>query len=104
MILLIRFIHILTGIFFIVCLGYIYFAIFFSTINSWVYYALGFIILEGFILWLNKGNCPLTTLQRKLGDTKGFFDLFLPPPFLPFVVPVFSALTIIAVILILIKG
>jgi hypothetical protein len=67
------------------------------------YGALLAVILEGFLLWLNKGKCPLTSLQKKLGDDKGFFDLFLPPALLPFVIPFFAFLTFLAIILLIFK-
>jgi hypothetical protein len=100
MLLLLRILHILIGSFFILCLIYLYYAAFTRTLNPWVYFALVAIIIEGLILKLNDGHCPFTKYQKKLGDTKGFFDLFLPPKALPLAVPVFSVLTAIAVLII----
>ncbi len=103
MILLIRLIHIIIGLFFFFCLGYLYYSAFSESITIWALFALVAILLEGLLLWLNKGDCPLTIFQEKLGDGKGFFGLFLPERSLPFVIPVFIVLTAIAVILIYLK-
>jgi len=103
MILFIRIIHIIIGLFFIFCLGYLYYSAFSVTINFYTYFALAAILLEGILLGFNTCECPLTGYQKKLGDEKGFFGLFLPEYSLPFVIPAFIILTIIAVILIYIK-
>jgi len=101
MLIFIRALHIFIGIFFLVCLGYLYYSAFFDNINSLTIFSFCAIVIEGLLLFFNKGQCPLTEYQKKLGDDKGFFDLFLPAKALPFVVPVFMVLTAIALMLIL---
>ncbi len=102
MIFLWRIIHILIGSFFIGSLIYLYYAAYSGPIDWRVWFCLMAIIVEGLVLMIFKG-CPLTIIQNKIGDEKGFFDLFLPAKALSFVVPVFSFLTIVAIILIYIK-
>lgn len=102
MILIWRLIHILIGSFFIGCLVYLYCVAFSGPIDWKVYFCLAAIVVEGSVLILFKG-CPLTKIQNKIGDDKGFFDLFLPKKLLPFVVPTFTLLTIGALILIYIN-
>ncbi len=90
-----RFIHILIGSFFIACLIYIYYAAFAGPLDWKVYFCLTAIIIEGIVLMVFKG-CPLTIIQNKIGDNKGFFDLFLPQKVLPFIVPGYIILTFVA--------
>ena len=59
--------------------------------------------MEAIVLLKYKGDCPLTLFQNKLGDDKGFFDLFLPNKALPYVIPIFTILTTLASILIFFK-
>lgn len=47
------------------------------TIYSWL--AVAAIIIEGLVLLLFKGSCPLTVMARRYSDsTKDNFDIFLP--------------------------
>jgi len=103
LILFARIIHVVIGLFFISCLAYLFISAFRPDITFWTYFCFISIILEGLLLFANKGECPLTLFQNRLGDNKGFFDLFLPGKALPFVIPVFSILTTLAAILIYLK-
>lgn len=102
MFILLRTIHILLGSFFLSCLIYLYYAAFSETLDSKVYFCLAALIIEGLILLLFRG-CPLTYIQNRSGDSKGFFDLFMPKSVLPFVVPLLTLLTLVALILIYFK-
>ncbi|MBS1773667.1 MAG: hypothetical protein JST82_12475 [Bacteroidetes bacterium] len=47
------------------------------TVYSWL--ATAAIIIEGLVLLLFKGSCPLTVMARRYSDsTKDNFDIFLP--------------------------
>ena len=96
---LIRTIHILIGLFFIGCLGYLYVAAWTGEKNLWVYLALGAILLEGVVLLFNKGECPLAPIHHRMGDDRGFFDLFMPVSLVPYAIPFFVAVTTLAIIL-----
>ena len=62
------------------------------------------ILVEGFVLFLNKFECPLTTLAKKYDDQlERYTDIFLPRWFTPFVVPVFTALFLIGLILVILN-
>ena len=61
------------------------------------------VALEGIILFLNKGQCPLTKLAVKYGDNhKRFFDSFLPKRLTPYVVPGLTIVFFIGLVLVLI--
>ena len=103
MILITRFIHILIGLFFIFCIGYLYHSAFAENLDFWTYFAFTAIFSEGVLLGLNKGKCPLSLIQENLGDRNGFFALFLPKQFIPFLIPVYFLMTTSALVLIYIK-
>jgi len=89
--------------FFISCLVYLFISAFSPYLTFWTYFCFISILLEGLLLFANKGECPLTLFQNRLGDDKGFFDLFLPNKALPYVIPIFTILTTLATILIFLK-
>jgi len=61
------------------------------------------VALEGIVLLLNKGQCPLTKLAVKYGDSyERFYDSFLPKKYTPFVVPGLTIIFIIGFVLVLI--
>ena len=61
------------------------------------------VVIEGIILLLNKGQCPLTQLAVKYGDNhQRFFDSFLPKTITPFVVPGLTIIFIAGLVLVLI--
>ena len=103
LIILARIVHVIIGLFFISCLMYLFVSAFSPDLTFWTYFSFTAIVLEGLLLLANKGQCPITLFQNRLGDNKGFFDLFLPDKALPYVIPVFSILTTLACILIFLK-
>ncbi len=61
------------------------------------------VVIEGIVLLLNKGECPLTKLAVRYGDNhKRFFDSFLPKRITPFIVPGLSLIFIVGLLLVLI--
>jgi hypothetical protein len=60
--------------------------------------------LEGFVVFvLNKGDCPLIYIQRKIGDDTPFFNLLLPAKLAKQAVPTLAKLTWVGVILLIIR-
>lgn len=101
MLLLVRLLHSFFAVLFMACLGIIYYFGITAKPSPLILPATALLILEGSLLWLNKGNCPLEPLHRKLGDDKGFFGLFLPAAWLPYVIPFFVITTCIGFLLLL---
>ena len=58
--------------------GMVYYSAVTQTYNLLLYLALGALLIEGIAIAVNKGDCPLSYLQRKYGDDKAFFEIFLP--------------------------
>jgi hypothetical protein len=66
--------------------------------------AVGALSLEGLLVVLSRGNCPLGPLFRRLGDEKPFFALLLPPRAAKLAVPVLAAVTIVGVVLLALRA
>jgi hypothetical protein len=98
---LLRLFHFFTAIYFIACLLELYYAGFtknFNLIFLIAFFSLGF---EGVVVFIiNKGDCPLIHIQRKINDPIPFFNLFLPAKLAKLAIPFFSVITIFAVIII----
>ncbi len=76
---LIKFVHTLIWIFFVAVIGYILYAGFFNRLGALVWIAISLIVLEGVIIMLNKGSCPLTPLAARYTNRRDdSFDIFLP--------------------------
>lgn len=99
-----RFIHALFTAYFLGCLVILWYAGLTGIISVWVAVALLSLILEGVTVFIiNHGDCPLIHLQRRLGDSKPFFELFLPPNAAKLAVPILTLSAISAVGLMLLQ-
>jgi hypothetical protein len=74
----IRSIHTLIALIMFASIGVVYYSAVSQTYDLWLYLSLGALFIEGVVITLNRGDCPLSYLQRKYGDDKAFFELFLP--------------------------
>ena len=53
--------------------------------------AVGFLGIQGVGLAAGRGDCPMTPVQRRLGDPVPMFELLLPPRAAKAAVPVLAA-------------
>ena len=75
----IKIIHTAIWLFMNVVIFYLLYAAISNKINKWVWICFGIIALEGLVLLIFKGICPLTLVARKYSDSsKDNFDIFLP--------------------------
>ena len=75
----IKMIHTAIWVFFNVVIFYLSYAIISNKIDKWVWICVSVILMEGVVLILFKGICPLTLLARKYSDSvKHNFDIYLP--------------------------
>lgn len=77
-ILLLRTVHGLFALYFIGCLAVVYVAAFTKVLSGWLTLATLSLAIEAVLVVANRGQCPLTGLQHRLGDNRGFFNLFMP--------------------------
>lgn len=78
MIVVARSIHTLIALIMFASMAVVYYSAISETYDILLYLASGALLIEGIVITLNKGDCPLSYLQRKYGDDKAFFELFLP--------------------------
>ena len=91
---LLRVVHGAFAVYFILCLGYLYVAAIMGRFDLWLGLALVSLGLEGLAVFvLNNGDCPLIHIQRRLGDDKPFFEIFLSPRVAKQAIPFFAVLT-----------
>ena len=74
-----RSIHVLIATFLSMCLVYLYYVMLSaSQITPYVSGAMAALVAEGIVFLGFRRDCPFSIWQRKYGDEKGFFELFLP--------------------------
>ena len=78
MIRVIRSIHTLIALLMIASMAIVYYSAISQTYDILLYLSSGALLIEGIVITINKGDCPFSYLQRKYGDDKAFFELFLP--------------------------
>jgi len=59
-------------------IGVIYYSAASHAHGFWLCLAMAALLIEGVVAVLNRGNCPFGYLSAKYGDTKTFYELFLP--------------------------
>ena len=99
MVLLIRSIHGAITLFFLSCIAYIYYAALTDQQTVVGYAAIGLILIEGCVVLLNDGDCPLGTVHKKYGDEKDFFELFMPKRFSKRAIPVLSIVSVVGMLM-----
>lgn len=66
------------------------------------YAALSLLVIEAVVFAASGMKCPLTSLAKKYGDTKGYVgDLFIPVKYAKYTFRVFGSLFAIALLLLL---
>lgn len=101
---ILRVIHGLFALYFIFCLAYLYYAAIFGKLDIFLLIAVVSLVLEGFIVFiLNKGDCPLIHIQRKIGDNTPFFQLLLPEKLAKQAVPALAKITWIGIALLALR-
>jgi hypothetical protein len=99
MLLIVRIIHSFFAVTFLGGIAFLYYCILTGKPSPWLLPVTAVLLIEGVILLLNNGKCPLEPLHHKYGDDKGFFGMFLPERVLPYVLPVLFVVTIFAFLL-----
>lgn len=103
-IILLRTIHGAFALYFIFCIGLLYYTVFTLHINLLFIIAILSLAAEGFIVFiLNGGNCPLIHLQKRIDDPVPFFNLFLSDYLAKKAVPFFTVITFLGVFLLIIR-
>lgn len=104
MVLLVRLLHGSITVFFLWCIGYIYYAAFTRRRGPLLEVVIGAVVVEGAVVGLNGGECPLGGVHRRYGDERTFFELFVPKRYARHAVPFFAAVTVLGILLALARG
>jgi len=76
---LIKIVHTVIWAVFVFFIFYIVWSGVTSRISSFSWIAVSLVVVEGIVLLIFGGNCPLTVMARKYSDSpKANFDIFLP--------------------------
>ena len=77
--LIIKVLHTVIWAFFVLTILYILYAAILNRIGTLLWISIGLIVVEGIILLMNGGRCPLTRLGEKYTEQADVgFDIFLP--------------------------
>ena len=77
--LLVKLAHTIIWAFFVCVIGYVAYAGIYNRMDATVWVAIGVVILEGVVILMNDGKCPLTNIgARYTTDRNDAFDIFLP--------------------------
>lgn len=99
---IIRSIHTLIAAFFIFCIGLLYYFALTGKSSPWIIWITVVLLVEGVVLIINRGKCPLSFLHQKYGDDKKFYDLFFPEKIAPYMAHILGVATIVGIILLLV--
>jgi hypothetical protein len=73
-------------------------------ITPWTWCAIAAIVVEGIVLFVNNGKCPLTAVAERLGATNGSVsDIYLPKWFADRIFPICGTLFLIGCVLIAVR-
>ncbi len=83
---------------------YLLYAAITQTYSDWFYTALGLLVIESLVFALSGMKCPLTSLAKKYGDSKGYVgDLFIPERFAKYTFRVFGTIFLVSIVLLLLN-
>jgi hypothetical protein len=87
--------------FFVAVVGYVVYCGIANDITRYTWIAAGLVIVEGLVLLVFGGSCPLTLIARKYSDSsRDNFDIFLPNWLARYNKMIFTTLYIVGLILV----
>lgn len=96
---LLRIIHSLIVLYLVSGIVYIYYSAITWRFNLLLGAVIISLIIEGVLVYINHGNCPLAFVQQKVGDDTPFFELLLPKKYARYAVRFFALLTLFGLLL-----
>lgn len=99
---LIKLLHTIIWFFYVCIILYILYAAIFDKINSYLWIAITLVFLEGLILMVFKGKCPLTVVGYKYSSNHEVgFDIFIPRWLAKYNKLIFTTIFIIGLLIVL---
>jgi len=87
--------HGLISLLFLSCIAGIYLGAWRGKADALTLAALAALVVEGVLVAVSGGNCPLGPMLRRLGDETPFFQLFLPPRAAKLAVPILAGVSVL---------
>ena len=101
----IKLIHTIIWFIFVVAILYVCYAGAFNKITRLVWFCIGAVVVEGIVLMINRGKCPLTSIAAKYTDNRSAnFDIFLPEWLAKHNKTLFTTIFMIGLILVLLRN
>lgn len=101
---LIKSIHTLIWIVMVCIIGYVVYSGVSGNITVYSWLAVAAVIVEGLVLWLFKGKCPLTVWASNYSDSqKENFDIYLPEWLAKYNKLIFTTVFVLGFILMLLQ-
>lgn len=98
---LVKLLHTAIWAFFVTVIGYVVYCGIADDVTRYTGIAAGLVVLEGLVLLVFGGRCPLTLVARNYSDSdRDNFDIFLPNWLARYNKLIFTSLYIIGVILV----
>jgi hypothetical protein len=86
------------------CVLYALFSGIFNHITQWTWDAVASVCVEGLVLAVSGGRCPLTIVAERLGATQGAVaDIFLPKWFADRILPICGTTFLVACVLLMVR-
>jgi len=102
--LVIKLLHTLIWVFFVVVIFYILYSGIYNKVTTLTWIGIGLVLGEGLVLLVFKMFCPLTLIARKYSDSeKDNFDIFLPNWLAKHNKLIFTTIYVLALLLVLIR-
>jgi hypothetical protein len=98
-----RIAHALIALGFLACIGIVYLGAWEAQVDAVTVVALALLAVEGTLVLLSRGDCPLTPLLRRLGDDTPLFELVLPLRAAKLAVPVLGTVTALGAVLLAVR-
>ena len=87
------------------CVLYVLASGLFDHVTPWTWCAIAAIVVEGLVLLLSGGKCPLTAVAERLGAANGSVsDIFLPKWFADRIFPICGTLFVVGCALIAVRA
>ena len=88
----------------IIWVGIVFFTLLLDKMSNLTWIGIGFILLEGFVLFINGWKCPLTVYAEKLGaDDGSVADIFLPKLIANQMFKIFGTISVICFLMLLVR-
>ena len=101
--LLFRVAHALIALGFLSAIGYVWWCAITGRRGRRLHLAVAALTLEGSVVAVNNGDCPLGPLQERVGDPVPLFELVLPPRAARLAVPVLGLVAATGAVLALVR-